>query len=59
MSYVDRIDFGVATCPEVVEDAWAIADGLPDALEELRKASDSMSGVRFARSDDVAVTRCS
>jgi diacylglycerol O-acyltransferase len=43
VSYVDRIDFGVATCPEVVEDAWAIADGLPEALEALVKATDELS----------------
>ncbi len=38
-SYLDHVDFGVATCPEVVPDPWAIADGLPVALDELRRAA--------------------
>lgn len=40
MSYQDRVDFGVATCPDVVDDPWAIAAGIPDALAVLRKAAD-------------------
>ncbi|MGZ6966352.1 MAG: WS/DGAT/MGAT family O-acyltransferase [Acidimicrobiia bacterium] len=38
-SYLDRIDFGIVTCPDVVDDPWAIADALPDALEELLRAA--------------------
>jgi WS/DGAT/MGAT family acyltransferase len=41
LSYLDRVDFGVATCPDVVEDAWAIAEALPGALAELVKAANS------------------
>ncbi len=37
MSYMDRVDFGVAACPEVVEDPWRLADALPQALAELAK----------------------
>ena len=36
MSYRDRVDFGLVACPELVPDVWRIADGLRDALEELR-----------------------
>jgi WS/DGAT/MGAT family acyltransferase len=38
-SYLDRVDFGVVTCPDVVDDPHAIAAALPDALDELRKAA--------------------
>jgi WS/DGAT/MGAT family acyltransferase len=41
VSYQDRVEFGVAVCPDVVEDPWALADGLPDALAVLRKAVDA------------------
>jgi WS/DGAT/MGAT family acyltransferase len=37
-SYLDRLDFGVVTCPDVVDDPHAIAAGLPEALDELVKA---------------------
>jgi WS/DGAT/MGAT family acyltransferase len=36
-SYLDRLDFGVVTCPDVVDDPHAIAAGLPEALDELVK----------------------
>jgi len=36
MSYRDRVDFGLVACPDLVPDVWRIADGLRDALEELR-----------------------
>ena len=39
VSYLDRVDFGVVTCPDVVGDPRAIAAALPDALDELRKAA--------------------
>jgi WS/DGAT/MGAT family acyltransferase len=38
-SYQDRFGFGVATCPDVVDDPWELADGIPDALAVLRKAA--------------------
>lgn len=34
VSYVDKIDFGITCDPELVPDAWAIAEGLDDALRE-------------------------
>jgi len=43
MSYIDRLDFGLQACPELVPDLWAIADGLHDALEELAKAVDEQT----------------
>jgi diacylglycerol O-acyltransferase / wax synthase len=39
LSYEDRVDFGVAVCPDVIEDAWELAEGIPDALATLRKAA--------------------
>jgi diacylglycerol O-acyltransferase len=40
-SYLDRLDFGVVACPDVVDDPQAIAAGLPEALDELVKAAGS------------------
>jgi WS/DGAT/MGAT family acyltransferase len=39
MSYIDRVDFGFTTDPDLVEDPWDIADALPDALVELMEAA--------------------
>jgi len=39
MSYVDRVDFGLTVDPDLVEDPWEIADGIPDALVELMEAA--------------------
>jgi diacylglycerol O-acyltransferase / wax synthase len=41
VSYRDRIEFGVAVCPDVIEDPWELAEGIPDALGVLRKAADA------------------
>ncbi len=41
MSYQDRVDFGIAVCPDVVEEPWELAEGIPDALAVLRKAADA------------------
>lgn len=35
MSYCGYVDFGLLSCPEVVPDAWRIADAIPFALKEL------------------------
>lgn len=35
MSHGDRLDFGFLSCPDLVADPWAIADGVPKALAEL------------------------
>ncbi len=40
-SYRDRVEFGVAVCPDVVEEPWELAEGIPDALAVLRKAADA------------------
>jgi len=39
MSYLDRVDFGLVACPDLVPDVWSIAEGLREALEELEKAA--------------------
>ena len=39
MSYIDRIDFGLTSDPDLLEDPWEIADGLQDALAELMDAA--------------------
>ena len=41
MSYMDQLDFGLVTCPELIPDAWVIANGLSDALDELRKRAEA------------------
>ena len=40
LSYIDSMDVGVTTCPDIVDDPWRIAEGMPDALDELRKAAE-------------------
>ncbi|MEZ5176933.1 MAG: WS/DGAT domain-containing protein [Acidimicrobiales bacterium] len=35
MSLEDSLDFGILTCPDVVDDVWALADGLQASLDEL------------------------
>ena len=39
MSYIDRIDFGLTSDPDLLEDPWEIADGIQDALAELMEAA--------------------
>jgi WS/DGAT/MGAT family acyltransferase len=41
MSYLDRIDFGLVACPDLVTDVWSIAEGLQHALSELEAAAAS------------------
>ncbi|MCE7883405.1 MAG: DUF1298 domain-containing protein, partial [Actinobacteria bacterium ATB1] len=38
LSYTDHVGFGFVGCPESVPDIWTLADGVPDALEELHAA---------------------
>jgi WS/DGAT/MGAT family acyltransferase len=40
MSYIDRVDFGITTDPDVFSDGWGVADGIQDALAELLEAAD-------------------
>lgn len=40
MSLEDSLDFGLLTCPDVVDDVWAISDGLRASLRELSDAAD-------------------
>jgi len=42
MSLEDSLDFGILTCPDVVDDVWAISDGLAAALAELSAAADAL-----------------
>lgn len=39
MSYLDQLDFGLLACPDVLDDVWAVADGLHAALAELVQAT--------------------
>ncbi len=39
MSYRDQLDFGLLACPDVLDDVWALADGLHAALAELVEAT--------------------
>jgi diacylglycerol O-acyltransferase len=38
MSYLDQLDFGLLACPDVLDDVWAVAEGLHRALDELVEA---------------------
>ena len=38
MSWEDRVGFGILACPDLVPDAWRIAELLPGALAELVRA---------------------
>jgi WS/DGAT/MGAT family acyltransferase len=40
LSYMDRLDFGFTTDPDLVDDPWDIADGIPAALAELMEAAE-------------------
>jgi len=46
LSYVDRVDAGLVSCPDVVDDLAAVADALPDALDGLAAAAASAPAVR-------------
>ena len=37
-SYLDRLDFGLVSCRELVPDLWDLLGMLTDALDELRAA---------------------
>jgi WS/DGAT/MGAT family acyltransferase len=39
MSYCDSIDFGVVVDPDLVPEPWAVVEGIPLALAELRRAA--------------------
>ena len=39
MSYLDQLDFGLLACPDVLDDVWAVADGLHASLAELVEAT--------------------
>ena len=38
-SYIDRLDFGLTSDPDLLDDPWEIADGIKDALAELMDAT--------------------
>jgi diacylglycerol O-acyltransferase / wax synthase len=44
MSYIDSLDFGLLACPDILPDIEVIADGLGEALEELKKAATAKAG---------------
>ena len=39
MSYIDRLDFGLTSDPDLLEDPWEIADGIQSALADLMEAT--------------------
>lgn len=39
MSYLDKMDFGLLACPDLIPDVRTIADGIGAALEEYKKAA--------------------
>jgi diacylglycerol O-acyltransferase / wax synthase len=39
MSYLDKMDFGLLACPDLIPDVGSIAHGLSEALEEYKKAA--------------------
>jgi diacylglycerol O-acyltransferase len=41
MSYLDSLDFGINTCPELLPESWRLTDGLHRAVDELRKAAEA------------------
>jgi diacylglycerol O-acyltransferase / wax synthase len=42
MSYLESLDFGINTCPELLPEAWRLADGLHKAVDELTKAAEGL-----------------
>jgi diacylglycerol O-acyltransferase len=38
MSYRDRVDFGIVTDRDQIDDAWSLMDGTAAALDELETA---------------------
>ncbi len=40
MSYGDRVDFGITVDPDLIQDPWEIAEGIPLALAELLEAAE-------------------
>jgi diacylglycerol O-acyltransferase len=44
MSYLDKLDFGLLACPELIGDVHSIAHGLTEALEEYKKAAANLPG---------------
>ncbi len=39
MSYLDQLDVGILTCPDLLEDVWDLADDMHAALDELVEAT--------------------
>jgi hypothetical protein len=39
LSYIDRLDFGLTSDPDLLENPWEIADGIQRALAELMAAA--------------------
>jgi diacylglycerol O-acyltransferase len=41
MSYLDSLDFGINTCPELVPEPWRLTEGLHRAVEDLKKLAEA------------------
>lgn len=48
-SFMDRVDFGFTVDPDLVPDAWSLAEGIAPALEELLEAAEQHTGWSFVR----------
>lgn len=55
LSYIDKIDFGFMSCRESVPDPARIADGVPKALRELKKAAKKIRSAAKAADSGPAV----
>jgi len=44
LSHDEKVDAGFIACPDIVEDVWALANGLPPALELLAGSSGVVAG---------------
>jgi WS/DGAT/MGAT family acyltransferase len=44
MSYLDKMDFGLLACPDLIPHVRTIADGIGEALEEYKKAAADIGG---------------
>ena len=44
LSQEDRVGFGIMACADLVPDAWAIAEAIPEALREMAKGIESTAG---------------
>jgi diacylglycerol O-acyltransferase len=54
MSYLDSLDFGINTCPELMPEPWRLTDGLHRAIEDLKKAAEARQAEETREAADEA-----